>query len=79
MKKLRNFVRKYPEHVFETEEFARLLSISESTALSRNIGQFTRLDVLTLYKTLFRDSKYFHSLTEGIALPDDIDPILEYT
>jgi DNA helicase-2/ATP-dependent DNA helicase PcrA len=79
MKKLRNFVRKYPEHVFEIEEFARLLSISESTALSRNIEGFTKLDVLALYKTLFRDPNYFHRLAEGITLPDDIDPILAYT
>lgn len=79
MKKLRNFVRKYPEHVFETEEFARLLSISESTALSQNIEGFTKLNVLSLYKTLFRDPNYFHRLAEGITIPDDIDPILEYT
>lgn len=79
MKKLRSFVAKYPEHVFETEEFARLLSISESTKLSQNIEQFTRMDVLALYKTLFRDPNYFHCLAEGIALPDGIDSILEYT
>ncbi|QOX63708.1 AAA family ATPase [Anoxybacterium hadale] len=79
MKKLRSFAAKYPEHVFETEEFARLLSISESTTLSRNIEQFTRLDVLSLYKTLFRDPNYFHCLAKGIALPDGIDSILEYT
>jgi DNA helicase-2/ATP-dependent DNA helicase PcrA len=79
MKKLKKFVGEYSEHIFEVEEFARLLSISESTALLQEIERFTKLDLLTLYKGLFRDSNYFYRLAEGIRLPDDIDHILEFT
>lgn len=79
MKKLKNFVRKYPEHMFEVEEFSRLLSISESTVLAEQIARFTALDVPYLYKKLFRDPVYFHRLAAGIELPDDIDRILKFT
>ena len=78
-KKLKNFVMKYPEHIYEVEEFARLLSILESTALIREIERFTKLDILALYQGLFRDSNYFYRLAEGIRLPDDIDHILAFT
>lgn len=79
MKKLKDFVRQYKEHIFEVEEFARLLSISESTALIRNVERFTKLDLLSLYKKLFHDLNYFQRLAKGIQLPDDIDQILKYT
>ena len=79
MKKLKDFVRQYKEHIFEVEEFARLLSISESTALFRNVERFTKLDILSFYKKLFHDLSYFQRLAKGIQLPDDIDQILKYT
>jgi len=79
MKKLRDFVRQYREHIFEVDEFARMLSISESTALIGNIRRFTRLDLLALYKDLFRDPGYFRRLAKGIELPDDVDQLLQFT
>lgn len=79
MKKLRNFAMRFQEHSFEVEEFARLLSIAESTVLIQKIQQFTKLDIFSLYKELFRDLKYFHRLAAGIPLPDDIDEIINYT
>lgn len=77
IKKLRGFVSRYKEHVFEIEEFARMLSISESTALSREIQRFTKLNLISLYKTLFRDSEYFRRLAKGIQLPGDLEEILK--
>nr|WP_312577004.1 3'-5' exonuclease [Sedimentibacter sp.] len=79
MKKLRTFVKQYKEHTFEVEEFARLLSISESTVLAQTIHSFTKLNILSLYKKLFSDLKYFKCLAKGIQLPDDIDDILKLT
>ncbi|MBN7772848.1 HelD family protein [Clostridium aminobutyricum] len=79
MKKLRDFVINYKEHIYEVEEFSRLLSISESTVLLQKIERFTKLDILSLYKELFHDPKYFHRLAAGIQLPDDIDHILNFT
>lgn len=79
MKKLRDFVINYKEHMYEVEEFARLLSISESTVLFQKIEQFTKLNIHSLYQKLFCDSNYFHRLSDGIKLPDEIDLILQYT
>lgn len=79
MKRLRDFVINYKEHMYEVDEFARLLSISESTVLFQRIEQFTKLDISYLYQQLFRDSDYFYRLATGINLPDEIDSILKFT
>lgn len=79
MVKLRKFAMRYDEHVYEIEEFARLLSIDESTALARKIEHFTKLDIYSLYKKLFSDQNYFYRLTDGIQLPENMDDIFKYT
>lgn len=79
MIKLRKFAMKYNEHVYEIEEFARLLSIAESTALAHKIERFTKLDMVSLYQRLFSDSNYFYRLADGIPLPKDIGDIFKYT
>ncbi len=79
MKKLKEFVRTYPQHVYEVEEFARLLSIDESTELAHRIQQFTKLDVYAYYKKLFSNLNYFCRLAEGISLPEDMDLIFKNT
>lgn len=79
IKKLMNFVGRYEEHIFEAEEFARMLSISESTVLLKSIQRFTKPDLLSLYKALFHSLKYFQNLAKGIPLPDDIGDILNFT
>jgi DNA helicase-2/ATP-dependent DNA helicase PcrA len=79
MEKLNNLVRKQPEHIYEEEETARMLSILESTALIKNIRKFTELNLFTLYKKLFSDKKAFHRLAKGIELPDRIEDIIDFT
>ncbi len=77
--KLENFVGNFTEHLFDAKEFARMLSINESTVLIKNIRKFTEIDYLRFYKQLFSDKAYFYSLANGIELPENIEKILEYT
>lgn len=77
--KLKKFVAKNPVHVFEVEEAARMLSISESTDLIKKIRQFTELNLLNIYKKVFSNKKYFYKLAKGIELPECIEKIIDYT
>jgi DNA helicase-2/ATP-dependent DNA helicase PcrA len=79
MRKLNNFASRFPEHMTESEEFARWLSIWESGALLKEIRAFTRIDTKALYRRLFHDKQGFYRLAKGIALPENIDEILAFT
>jgi DNA helicase-2/ATP-dependent DNA helicase PcrA len=79
LEKLRKQVAKRPEHTFEVEEVARMLSIHESTALIKKIRKFTELDCFELYRRLFNDKSYFYSLAKGLELPDCIEAIIDFT
>ncbi|AGA68018.1 DNA/RNA helicase, superfamily I [Desulfitobacterium dichloroeliminans LMG P-21439] len=79
MEKLRNIIAQKPEHEFEVEEVARMLSIQESTVLIKSIRKFTELDCFELYRKLFSDKNYFYSLAKGLELPDCIEDILNLT
>lgn len=77
--KLKSFVVKNNNHIFEIEEAARMLSIYESTNLIKKIRQFTQLNIFNLYKKLFLNKKYFYKLAKGVELPDSIDKIIDFT
>lgn len=79
LEKLTDFVTTYKEHSFEFEETARMLSIYESTNLIKEIRKFTELNPLELYRKLFTNKSYFYSLSKGIALPENIEDILDST
>ena len=79
LQKLTDFVKEQPEHVYETEEVARMLSIQESTTLIKSIRRFTEIDCLELYKKLFSNEQYFYRLAKGLQLPDDIAEIIKFT
>lgn len=79
LEKLTDFVTTYKEHSFELEETARMLSIYESTNLIKEIRKFTELNPLELYRKLFTNKRYFFSLSKGIALPENIEAILDFT
>ncbi|MEL1135878.1 3'-5' exonuclease [Desulfitobacterium sp. THU1] len=79
LEKLRSYVAEKPEHEFEVEEVARMLSIQESTVLIKTIHKFTELDYVELYRKLFSDKNYFYSLAEGLELPACIEDILSLT
>ena len=79
LEKLTDFVTTYKEHSFELEETARMLSISESTNLIKEIRKFTELNPLELYRKLFTNKSYFYSLSKGMDLPENIEDILDFT
>lgn len=79
IKKLEEFIAKNTDHSFDAKEFARLLSIDESTVLISEIRKFTRLNIMKLYKRLFHDKKYFYRLAQGIKLPECIEIIIDET
>ena len=79
IKRLEVFVGTNPEHMFEVIEFARLISIRESTTLLANIHKFTKVDYFNLYNTLFKDKELFYRIAKGLVLPDNIEQIINYT
>lgn len=79
MPKLLRQAREDPEHPFDWEEYARELSIEESTRLAQKVDEFIKLDNIALYKKLINTDGLLLSLSEEIELPDNIDEILSYS
>lgn len=79
IQKLTRFASRYPEHAMEIQAFARWLSIRESAVLLQEIRKFSTVDAVALYKALFGDRQRFYRLAEGLALPEDIESIRQYT
>lgn len=79
MPKLLRQTREDPEHIFDWEEYARELSIEESTRLAQKVEGFIKLNGLALYKKLFTEDGLMKSLSVGIELPSNIDEILLYS
>ena len=67
------------QHPFDWEEYARELSIEESTRLAEQVDGFINLDSIALYKKLIKTKNLLFSLSEDIDLPDNIDEILFYS
>ena len=76
--KLKNFVDRYPQHVFEAKSVARLLSLKENHALKLELMHFTRIDPVELFKKLTGDKELFSRMASGLRLPDNIEELLTY-
>ncbi len=79
IRKLEQFVMRYPEHAMEVEPFARMISIQQSAVLLREIRAFTSIDVREVYRHLFCDEQRFYRLAEGVPLPENIEEIRSFT
>lgn len=79
LEKIKEIVRKKPEHQFEIKPYSRLLSIKEARTFSERLRRFTEVDCLHLLKMLFKKQDLFHRLAKGLALPENIDRILSDT
>jgi DNA helicase-2/ATP-dependent DNA helicase PcrA len=79
MPKLLRQAREDPEHPFDWEEYARELSIEESTLLAQKVNEFIKLDSVSLYKKLINMDGLLRSLSGEIELPNNIDEILSYS
>lgn len=79
LERIKEVVRKKPEHQFEIEPFSRLLSIKEARAFSERLHRFTEVDCFSLYRVLFKERDLFYRLAKGLELPEDIDRILSDT
>ena len=79
MPKLLQQARNDPEHPFDWEEYARELSIEESTRLAEKVDKFIKLESVALYKKLINTNGLLRSLSEEIELPNNIDEILSYS
>lgn len=77
--KLERFVGRYPQHVYEAQAFARMLSIREQGRLLARIRGFTEIDYAALYRRLFHEKDLFYALARGLALPGDIEEIRQQT
>lgn len=79
MPKLLRQAREDPEHPFDWEEYARELSIKESTLLAQKVDEFIKLDSVLLYKKLINTAGLLLSLSAEIELPDNIEELLSYS
>ncbi len=79
MPKLIRQAKEDPEHPYDWEEFARALSIEESTRLAKQVDGFVKLDSVRFYQKLIFTDGLLLSFTEGIVLPDTVEEILLYT
>ena len=79
IKALEKFISKYPEHMFEIKEYARMLSIKDNTKLVHQIQRFTTIDYFKLYYEMFSNSRLFYKLAKGLELPENIEEIRCYT
>lgn len=79
MPKLLRQAREDPEHPFDWEEYARELSIEESTLLAQKVDAFIKLNSVSLYKKLINTAGLLRSLSAEIELPDNIEEILSYS
>lgn len=76
---LEKFISKYPEHMFEIKEYARMLSIKENAKLVYQIHSFTTIDYYKLYYEMFSNKNLFYTLAQGLKLPENIEEIRCYT
>lgn len=76
---LERFIDKYPDHIYETQAFARMLSIRENRTLLSYIRKFTEIDYTALYCKMFHDKNLFYALSKGLALPENIEEIRQQT
>jgi DNA helicase-2/ATP-dependent DNA helicase PcrA len=76
---LERFIDKFPEHMYESKEFARMLSIRENRILISCIHKFTEIDYLALYRKMFYDKNLFYTLAKGLKLPDNMERIRQRT
>ena len=79
MPKLLRQAREDPEHSFDWEEYARELSIEESTVLAQKVDEFIKLDTIALYKKLINTEGLLLSLSAETELPNNIEEILSYS
>lgn len=76
---LEGFIDKYPEHIYESRPFARMLSIKENKKLLSYIRKFTEIDYEALYCKIFHDKKLFYTLARELELPKNIEEIRQRT
>lgn len=76
---LEQFIDRYPEHIYESKAFARMLSIRENRTLLSYIREFTEIDYTALYYKMFHDSNLFYLLAKGLELPENIEKIRQQT
>lgn len=77
--KLEGFAALHCEQTPDVIPTARMLSLWETTALSRQIRAFTEIDCRALYRRLFAEPPAFRRLAKGLDLPPDIEEILRFT
>lgn len=73
---LQQFSGTFVEHLYDKEQYGRLISIKESSRIKHQIKQFTTLNSLTLYRRLICDHDFFMRIAKELPLPENIDSIL---
>jgi len=69
IRELEQEAQQLPEHSLEVKEYARMVSIEESTALIKQVRQFTKLDYINLYFEMLGESpRYPLSYRDAVGI-----------
>ena len=79
IKGLEEFISRYPSHMFEIKEYARMLSIKENAKLVNQIQGFITIDYFKLYYEMFFNKELFYNLAKDLELLENIEEIRCYT
>lgn len=66
-------------HQFDYKTVARYQAIKETKRVLSLISSFTKLDAVTVYRSLFSNRQRFESICDGLKLPENIGEIYKRT
>jgi DNA helicase II / ATP-dependent DNA helicase PcrA len=77
--RLEKIVQKSEGHELEIKSYSRLLAMKEAKTFLQRLHEFTTVDYVKMYETLFADRDLFFKLSQGLELPENIEQIISST
>jgi DNA helicase II / ATP-dependent DNA helicase PcrA len=77
--RLEKIVQKSEGHELEIKSYSRLLAIKQAKRFLERLQEFTTVDYVKMYETLFADRELFSRLSQGLELPENIEQIISST
>ncbi|HZW82087.1 MAG TPA: UvrD-helicase domain-containing protein [Candidatus Deferrimicrobium sp.] len=77
--RLEKIVQKSEGHELEIKSYSRLLAMKQAKIFLQRLQEFTTVDYVKMYETLFADRELFFRLSQGLELPENIEQIISST
>jgi DNA helicase-2/ATP-dependent DNA helicase PcrA len=79
LQKIQQHVATLPEHDLEVKSYSRLLSMKQSRRLQGQLQRMKQVDVLGIYRRLFKDRNLFYRLAPKEVMPEAVEEIRQAT